>query len=109
MRKAQLKMFETISVLVVFFFILIFGLVWYNNNQKEQLKTLIEENNQLRAMEIMKIANNLPELQCSMENIQTTNCFELSKLDSFSEVAASNKLYYINLFTITRKCCSCII
>jgi len=99
MSKAQIKMFETISVLVVFFFILIFGLVYYNNTQKKEIQQIIDENSQLRAMETMKIVNNLPELQCSLENIQTTNCFELLKLQNLREVISKNMLYYTNLFS----------
>jgi hypothetical protein len=99
MSRAQIKMFETISVLVVFFFILIFGLVWYNNSQRAEIVKILDENNQLRAMETVSIATNLPELQCSLENIQTTNCFELVKLDSFRSVTTTNKLYYTNLFS----------
>lgn len=97
-RKAQVKMFETISVMVVFFFILIFGLVYYNNTQITEIRKIEEENSQLRAIETMKVVNNLPELQCSMENIQSTNCFELSKLNSFVTIVPRNKLYYTNLF-----------
>jgi hypothetical protein len=99
MSRAQIKMFETISVLVVFFFILIFGLVWYNNSQRGEIKKILDENNQLRAMETVSIAINLPELQCSIENIQTTNCFELVKLESFRQITPQNKLYYTNLFS----------
>ncbi len=101
-RKAQVKMFETISVLIIFFFILIFGLVYYNNTQKKEIQNLLDENNQLRVMETMKVAMNLPELQCSMENIQTTNCFELVKLQNFQEVVSNNKLYYTSLFSYSK-------
>jgi hypothetical protein len=99
MKKAQIKMFETIAVLIVFFFMLIFGLVYYNSTQTREIKRMIDDDKQLRAIEIMKTATYLPELQCSIDNVLTSNCLDRVKLESFAEVSDTNRMYYSNFFS----------
>jgi hypothetical protein len=101
-KKAQIKMFETIAVLIVFFFMLIFGLVYYNSTQTREIKRMIEDDKQLRAIEIMKTATYLPELQCSIDNVLTSNCLDKVKLESFADVSDTNRLYYANFFSFGR-------
>jgi hypothetical protein len=96
-KKAQIKMFETIAVIIVFFFILIFGLVYYNSTQINAIKKMDEANKQLRSIEIMKIATYLPELQCSNNNVLKANCLDSIKIDKFSELSSENKPYYLNV------------
>jgi len=98
-KKAQVKMFETIAVIIVFFFMLIFGLVYYNGTQQREIKKMIDEDRQLRAIEIMKIVTYLPELQCSIDNVLTANCIDLAKLENFKAVSDENRLYYTNMFS----------
>jgi hypothetical protein len=98
-KKAQIKMFETIAVIIVFFFILVFGLVYYNSTQQREIRNMIDEDRQLRAIEIMKITTYLPELQCSIDNVLTTNCIDLTKLQNFKEVSDNNRLYYTSMFS----------
>jgi hypothetical protein len=98
-RKAQIKMFETIAVIIVFFFILVFGLVYYNGTQQREIKNMIDEDRQLRAIEIMKITTYLPELQCSIDNVLTANCIDLTKLQNFKTVSDDNRLYYTSMFS----------
>jgi hypothetical protein len=100
MRKsAQIKMFETIAVIIVFFFMLVFGLVYYNSTQTSEIKRMADDDKQLRSIEIMKTATYLPELQCSIDNVLTANCLDLIKLESFGDVSDVNRLYYTNFFS----------
>jgi hypothetical protein len=96
--KAQIKMFETIAVLVIFFVILIIGLVYYNGTQKREIREMQDEDRVLRAIEIMKITTYLPELQCSMDNVLTANCIDLAKLENFMYVSDQERLYYTSIF-----------
>lgn len=98
-KKAQIKMFETIAVIIVFFFILVFALVYYNGTQRREIQNMIDEDKQLRAIEIIKIVTYLPELQCSMDNVLTANCVDLTKLENFREVSDANLLYYTSMFS----------
>jgi hypothetical protein len=98
-RKAQIKMFETIAVIIVFFFILIFGLVYYNSTQISAIKKMDEDNKQLRSIEIMKTATYLPELQCSINNNINSNCLDITKIDNFKLLSDHNRLYYVNVLS----------
>jgi hypothetical protein len=101
-KRAQIKMFETIAVIIVFFFMLIFGLVYYNSTQTREIKRMIDDDKQLRAIEIMMTAASLPELQCSIDNVITENCLDLIKLESFAEISDINRMYYSNFFSFGR-------
>jgi hypothetical protein len=98
-KRAQVKMFETIAVIIVFFFMLIFGLVYYNSTQTREIKQMVDDDRQLRAIEIMKTAAYLPELQCSIDNVLTANCLDKIKLESFADVSDINRMYYSNFFS----------
>lgn len=98
-RRAQIKMFETISVIIVFFFLLVIGMVYYNSTQKDEIKKMNEEDKQLRAIEIMKIVTYLPELRCSKDNVFKPNCMDLVKLQNFKAVSDQEMLYYISVFS----------
>ena len=97
-KKAQIKMFETIAILIVFFFLVAFGMIFYSQMQKGSIKGEFQEIYELRAMNTVQLANYLPEIQCSSENIVTDNCFDIEKLNSFENVSENNKLFYHNLF-----------
>ena len=99
MKKAQIKLFETIAVLVVFFFLLVFGLVFYASTRVRTHVDSLDESFQLQVMNIVQQVNSLPELQCTSENIPTSNCIDKIKLEAFSQVALNKKTYYHTLFT----------
>lgn len=84
-RKAQFKMFETIAVLVVFFFILVIGLMFYSNIEKKKISATKEEFSQLKAVEISQLVSSFPELECPT-TLETENCvdeYKLNKLDNY--------------------------
>lgn len=97
-KKSQIKMFETIAILIVFFFMVAFGLVFYSQIQGRSIKSEFQERYELRSINTVQLANYLPEIQCSAENIVTDNCYDIMKLKHFAEVSKDSKLYYYNLF-----------
>lgn len=76
-------MAETVAILVVFFMMLMFGLTFYVGLQEENYKQMQEESWELNALQIIQKASYLPELQCSIQNIQYDNCFDVQKADQF--------------------------
>lgn len=86
MAKAQIKMAETVAILVVFFMLLMFGLSFYVGLQQENHERLQEETRELNALQIIQKASYLPELQCSIQNIQYDNCFDVQKADQFYRI-----------------------
>ena len=98
-RKAQIRMFETIAVLLIFFFLLAIGLVFYARLRKSSLSEKHDESFELEAIETAQLISFLPELQCSNNNIVVDDCFDTLKLDAFAEMVAGdeelkNEYYY---------------
>ena len=107
-KKAQLQMIETIAILIVFFMLVVFGLIFYTKVMKGSYTVKLEEKTQLRAIELAQRASFLPELQCSEENIIKDDCIDLLKLEAASAIMAreENKIHYYDLLefsTITIK------
>jgi hypothetical protein len=89
---------ETIAVLVVFFFLLVIGLVFYANIATTKVEESRYKNTELEAINAMKRALSLPELQCSHNNIVDEACIDSYKLAAAKEVIASNRAAYFDLF-----------
>jgi len=102
-------MSETIAVLIVFFFLLVFGMGFYTRVQKVNIERDLEKNADLRAIAIAQKASFLPELQCTFGNIQKDNCFDELKINAFKKSMLNpvTKDYYTQTFgfsnlTLTR-------
>jgi len=96
MRKAQFKMFETIAILVVFFFILILGLTFYASVEKKKIETTSSEFKQLKEVEIAQLISYMPELECPT-SLETENCIDLYKVLVIKDIFSSKKSYYYDL------------
>lgn len=94
MKKAQIQMMETLAVLLVFFVLIILGIVFYSKVLSGNIETQKEEGMQLSAIKVAQRASTLPELQCSEDNIVRDNCIDISKLDSASKIIIQNEVYY---------------
>jgi len=98
-RKSQVKMFETIAVLVVFFFILIFGVSFYFVIQRSSFNRQVERNSQLLSIQTTQKVSDLPELDCALAGIQIDNCVDKIKLDMLNEALQDDakKLSYFKV------------
>jgi hypothetical protein len=97
-KKAQIKMFENVAVMIIFFFLLIFGASFYFTLQKASLQTQVERINQLAAVQQALRLTYLPELDCSFLGVQKENCFDEFKVISFHDNKPENDLAYFNIF-----------
>ena len=86
MRRGQIQMFETIGVLIVFFFLLVAGAAIYFNIQASSLQKELQKQAQSRSLQAAQRAMFLPELDCSFVSVQRENCFDILKLTAFPEV-----------------------
>ncbi len=93
-------MSESIGVLIIFFFLMIFGFGFYVRLQKINFEKELEKNADLRGISIAQKAAFLPELQCTFRNIQTDNCFDELKVLSFikSMESPASQDYYAQFF-----------
>ncbi len=85
-KSAQIKMFETVGVLVVFFFLLIIGSVFYFGAQKSALEKEKVKASEQYAFQIVLKSLYLPELDCSFLVTQKENCIDKIKLEKLAEL-----------------------
>lgn len=92
--KSQIKMGETIAILIIFFFLVVFGFSFYVQMQKVSFGKQQRETTGLKAIQIAQQASFMPELQCSFRNVQQDDCIDLLKLDVFSRLVNSSDEFY---------------
>jgi len=97
-KSAQIKMFETIAILVVFFFLVGFGLIFYSRIVQVTSSAKQDEATILKSIQVAEEVFFLPEIQCSKYGNPEDNCIDLYKLDAFKALISSNKVYYFELF-----------
>ncbi|RLE48361.1 hypothetical protein DRJ25_00030 [Candidatus Woesearchaeota archaeon] len=100
MKKAQMRVLESVAVLIVFFILMVIGSSVYFGMQNSKLKkdrVVFEDSEALRAL--VKLQS-LPELDCSFASAHTINCFDLFKLQAFSNLTKSESAqeFYYPLF-----------
>lgn len=95
--KAQIHMMETIAVLLIFFVLILVGIVFYANVMRGSLEIEAKEARELDAIGVAQRAINLPEIQCSKgKGIVTGDCVDVLMMDAFigKEIVKNNQLYY---------------
>jgi len=101
-KKSQIKMFETIAVLLIFFVLVGFGLIFYSRIQAGSFQARQEENFELKAIQTAQLVSFLPELQCSSNNIIVDDCFDILKVEALTDFIAQNPSirneHYYDLF-----------
>jgi hypothetical protein len=90
-KKSQMKMAETISILIVFFILIFSAFIIYTNQKSEKIKKQIEEKEMMKSVEIATRAYMLPEIQCSESQcIGCSGAMDLLKLDAVSNFTNAN-------------------
>lgn len=98
MKKSQMKMAETVSILIVFFILIFASFVIYANQKSEKIDKEIDEKNLMTSIEIATRAYMLPEIQCSESQcIGCTGAMDMLKLNAVSNYSgATSKLIFNN-------------
>jgi len=91
-----MRSLETIAVLIIFFIILVFGISFFFNFQKESFKQASREFNEKRAVSLASSLITLPELSCS-ELGSTQLCIDELKLKASAEIINKNRKDYSDL------------
>lgn len=97
-KKAQIQIGETVAVLLVFFILVIIGIVFYANVVKRDVGIQKEKSSQIKSIGIAQRIMFLPELQCSEDNAIKDNCIDTFKLESAQSIMKENQIYYYDLF-----------
>lgn len=78
-------MMETVMVLVVFFIIVVLGFIMYSKMQESSINQLKKQMFEEESVAIAQSIIYLPELQCSDKSVLVDVCFDMYKLNAFSE------------------------
>jgi hypothetical protein len=100
-KKAQMGMLETIGILIIFFFLLVIGFVFYTQVSMVSLGKDIRERQDLEAVGIALKALSLPDLACPT-TMHKDNCVDLLKLEAFPGLIKDNQ-YYLEIYYDTLK------
>ena len=101
-RKSQIQIGETISVLLVFFILIIIGFLFYTAMIKANIKSEKEDLAELRSIAIAQRTMFLPELQCSSDNVITPNCIDILKLPYAQDIIIKNEIYYFDMLEFSK-------
>ena len=103
MKKSQMKMGETIAVLIVFFMILFFGIFFYANMERKNIQSRLEKMEEEKSIDISQIISFLPELKCTAENVTKSLCIDKLKKEVFaSNIGDQYSQYYQSHFSNTK-------
>jgi len=100
-KRAQMKMGETIAVLIVFFILLFFGIIFFSNMERRDIQDKVSNMGEQASIDIAQTIQFLPELKCTSEDITRTLCLDTLKLESFKLLSSEKKAYYQSVFGST--------
>jgi hypothetical protein len=85
-RKAQVKIFESIAVLIMFVFLVAIGVKFYSNTQMASLEEAQIKFSRLDSVKTSIVLSNMPELTCSFEAVSDRLCVDLYKIQAWNEL-----------------------
>jgi hypothetical protein len=82
--KSQIKLFESIMVLVVFVFLIAIGLRFYTTTQANSLKNIAAEISTLDSLKTTIVLANMPDIACTFEGDSDLSCIDLYKVRAWA-------------------------
>lgn len=96
-KRSQMKTFESVAVLIIFFILIGLGLMFYAGVQKTSMKQVYAERVEQEAVKMAMRVSYLPEILCSRRKIIEDDCFDVYKLESVANWVNDDEkmfLYY---------------
>jgi hypothetical protein len=92
-------MFESIAMLLVFFFLVAIGLKFYGNIQISNLQRTKARFTQMDSIKMAILVANLPEIKCSIQNVQKGACVDIYKVRALQEESGNEpaRSHYFDL------------
>jgi len=85
-KRGQLKMLESIAVLIVFSFLVGLGINFYGKMQLQSLEAAKADFSRTDAIKISQMIVHLPELRCSLENTNQGSCIDLYQAQAWASM-----------------------
>lgn len=77
---------ESIFVVIIILLLIVFGIVFASNVEKDEVAKKREELLDMDSITISKYASTLVELQCSLLDVTDLSCFDIHKMNAFINV-----------------------
>ena len=98
-KKSQIRIFESIAVLMVFVFIIAIGLKFYVNVQYSYLKDAERKFSELDSVKLSVVISNLPELSCSIQGFSEYACIDLYKAEAWNNLLERGDQNFFNYYS----------
>jgi hypothetical protein len=86
MKRSQIRLFESIAVLLIFVFFVAIGIRFYSNAQIRSLNEAATEFSELDAVKTTLVLSTMPEIACSFQGITDVGCLDLYKIISWEAI-----------------------
>lgn len=99
-KKADVKLIESVGIMLIFFFILIMSMVFYSRMSGISIEQKKQENLDRTAMNTALKASYMAELQCNAGDVGegNQNCVDLEKIKAFQSLDEKDKSEYYQSF-----------
>jgi len=100
MKRSQIKMGESIAVLLIFFVLVVMGIVFWYRYSVSTVKLRAEEDLFSRAIKNAQTVTFLSELQCTKQEVIKFSCFDIYKIEGMEKIVQNEdaSLYYYDVF-----------
>jgi hypothetical protein len=100
-KKSQVRIMETIAILLIFFVLVVMGFVFFMRTVSVTQEGKVTKDQELQSIRVSQSASFLPELQCSSKNIIDENCFDKYKLDAFTNDNFYYPFFYFSSLSVS--------
>lgn len=102
-KKSQIKLGESVAVLMIFFILIVVGIIFWSRYSQLQIRDQQETDLLSKAITISQTATFLSELQCSTLEVIKFSCFDSYKIRSMESLVMENPNqnrsdYYFGIF-----------
>lgn len=96
--KAQMKMVESVFVVIIFMIILVIGIVFFSRFQHSESQFSATEKTLKESIQLAQTFASLPEVACTESGVVRENCIDLLKLEAMNGLSRNEISYYFDLF-----------
>ncbi len=89
-KKSQIKIGESVAVLMIFFLLVVVGIIFWSRYSQVQFREQQEVDLLSRAIKISQTTTFLSELQCSTLEVIKFSCFDVYKIDVMQDLLMEN-------------------
>lgn len=97
-KHSQIKMVESVFVVIIFIIILVIGIVFFSRFQESGARHRETERQLSESIQLAQTFASLPEISCSEGSVVSDNCLDLLKLEAMDMLSRTDNIFYYDLF-----------